>query len=260
VARNPREGAKLMVAEACRNVVCSGAQPVAATNCLNFGNPEHPEVMWQFAEVVDGMTEACNAFGTPVTGGNVSFYNETFGENIYPTPVVGMVGVADDVQHVTTSWFRDVGDTIVLIEPNVLHVGRVALDDELALQRVVLEAIRAGLVKSAHDTSEGGLVVAIAECCYSNMHRAAVGATIRIPSRLEAMKDLFGEYSSRVLVTTRSPAEIVRRAEQAGLRGMTLGTVGGDRLILEYEGERAVDVAIRDLEAAWASGLAGLLS
>jgi phosphoribosylformylglycinamidine synthase len=260
VARNPREGAKLMVAEACRNVVCSGAQPVATTNCLNFGNPEHPEVMWQFSEVVDGMTEACNAFGAPITGGNVSFYNETFGEDIYPTPVVGMLGVVDDVRHVTKSWFRDSGDAIVLIEPETLHVGRVALDDELALQRVALEAIRAGLVKSAHDTSEGGLAVAIAECCYSNIHRAAIGATIRVPSRLEVMKDLFGEYSSRILVTTGDAAEIIRRAEEAGLRGLTLGTVGGDRLILEYEGQRVVDVAIRELEAAWGSGLAKLLS
>jgi phosphoribosylformylglycinamidine synthase len=260
VARNPREGAKLMVAEACRNVVCSGAQPVAATNCLNFGNPEHPEVMWQFSEVVDGMTEACDAFDTPITGGNVSFYNETFGENIYPTPVLGVVGVVDDVRHVTASWFRDAGDTIVLIEPNTLQVGRVALDDELALQRMVLESIRAGLVKSAHDTSEGGLAVAVAECCYSNIHRPAIGATIKIPSRLEAVKDLFGEYSSRILVTTRNPAEIIQRAERSGLRGVQLGSVGGDRLIFDYEGQRAVDVAVADLEAAWAAGLAKLLS
>ncbi|HEX4997882.1 MAG TPA: phosphoribosylformylglycinamidine synthase subunit PurL [Terriglobia bacterium] len=260
VARNPREGAKLMVAEACRNLACSGAEPVAATNCLNFGNPEHPEVMWQFSEVVDGMSEACDAFGTPITGGNVSFYNETFGEDIYPTPVIGVVGVVENVQHVTASWFREAGDTIILIEPGLLQVGRVSLDDELALQRVVREAIRAGLVKSAHDTSEGGLAVAVAECCYSNIHRSAIGATVKIPSRLEALKDLFGEYSSRILVTTRNAAEVIERARQAGLEPVELGTVGGDRLIFEYEGRRAVDVAIEDLEATWASGLAKLLS
>jgi phosphoribosylformylglycinamidine synthase len=115
-------------------------------------------------------------------------------------------------------------------------------------------------VKSAHDTSEGGLAVAVAECCYSNIHRPAIGATIKIPSRLEAVKDLFGEYSSRILVTTRNPAEIIQRAERSGLRGVQLGSVGGDRLIFDYEGQRAVDVAVADLEAAWAAGLAKLLS
>jgi phosphoribosylformylglycinamidine synthase len=206
------------------------------------------------------MTEACTAFGTPITGGNVSLYNETFGEDIYPTPVAGIVGVAADVRHVTTAWYRNPGDTIVLIQPNTMHVGRVAIEDEMALQRVVLDAIRAGLVKSAHDTSEGGLAVAIAECCYSNIHRPPIGATVQVPSRLETMKDLFGEYSSRIIVSTSHAAEIVQRAEAAGLRGVMLGAVGGDRLVLEYEGQRAVDVAVKDLEAVWASGLSKLLS
>src|SRR5262249_43331095 len=138
--------------------------------------------------------------------------------------------------------------------------GRVALEDELALQRVVLDAIRAGHVKSAHDVSEGGLAVAIAECCYSNIHRQAIGAMVKIPSRMEAMKDLFGEYSSRILLSTRDAAEIVQRAEAAGLRAMVVGTVGGDRLILEYEDARAVDVPIAALETAWSSGLPKLLS
>ncbi len=116
VAHNPREGAKMMVAEAARNIVCSGGRPLAATNCLNFGNPEHPEVMWQFSEVVDGMTEACSTFETPITGGNVSFYNETLGGDIYPTPVLGMVGLIENLAHVTTSYFKDAGDSIVLVE------------------------------------------------------------------------------------------------------------------------------------------------
>src|SRR6185436_2551441 len=116
VARNPREGTRLAVAEACRNIVCSGGRPVAATNCLNFGNPEHPEVMWQFSEVVDGMSEACSAFETPITGGNVSFYNETLGGDIYPTPVLGMVGLIENLAHVTSSDFKDAGDSIVLLE------------------------------------------------------------------------------------------------------------------------------------------------
>ena len=260
VARNPREGSKFMVAEACRNIVCSGARPLAATNCLNFGNPEHPEVMWQFREVVDGMSEACSAFGTPITGGNVSFYNETFGEDIYPTPVLGMVGLLEDVSKVMTSSFRDAGDSIVLVETVARLVGRVELDEEKALQRFILDSINAGLIKSAHDISEGGLAVALAECCYSNIHRRALGATVKIPSRLEVMKDLFGEYTSRIILTTRNSQDTIRRAEQAGLRCLAMGQVGGNRLIMEYEGQRAVDVAIEELEAAWRRALPKLLS
>src|SRR5947207_2118184 len=181
VARNPREGAKMAVAEACRNIVCSGGRPLAATNCLNFGNPEHPEVMWQFSEVVDGMSEACSFFGTPITGGNVSFYNETFGGDIYPTPVLGMVGLIEDLTSVTRSSFKDEGDSIVLVEPFNRLVNKVDLDDERAVHNLVAEAIRARLIHSAHDISEGGLAVTIAECCYSNQQRAAVGAEITIP-------------------------------------------------------------------------------
>src|SRR5215470_15960429 len=169
VARNPREGARLAVAEACRNIVCSGGRPLAATNCLNFGNPEHPDVMWQFSEVVDGMTEACDFFGTPITGGNVSFYNETFGGDIYPTPVLGMVGLIEDLSLVTRSSFRKAGDSIVMVEPVTRLVGKVNLDDERAVQNLVAAAIRDQLIHSAHDVSEGGLAVAVAECCYSNL-------------------------------------------------------------------------------------------
>ncbi|HSU87733.1 MAG TPA: phosphoribosylformylglycinamidine synthase subunit PurL, partial [Terriglobia bacterium] len=154
VARNPREGAKMAVAEACRNIVCSGGRPLAATNCLNFGNPEHPEVMWQFSEVVDGMAEACDFFGTPITGGNVSFYNETFGGDIYPTPVLGMVGLIEELSLVTGSSFRESGDSIVLVEPVSRLVGKVNLEDERAVQNLVADAIRDGLIRSAHDVSE----------------------------------------------------------------------------------------------------------
>src|SRR4051812_19466025 len=169
VARNPREGAKMAVAEACRNIVCSGGLPVAATNCLNFGNPEHPEVMWQFSEVVDGMSEACSFFNTPITGGNVSFYNETFGGDIYPTPVLGMVGLIEDISLVTKSAFQDAGDSIVLVETVNLLVGKVNLDEERAVQNLVADAIRDRLVKSAHDVSDGGLAVTLAECCFSTL-------------------------------------------------------------------------------------------
>lgn len=260
VARNPREGAKMAVAEACRNIVCSGGRPLAATNCLNFGNPEHPEVMWQFSEVVDGMTEACNKFETPITGGNVSFYNETFGEDIYPTPVLGVVGVIEDISYVTTSSFKDAGDTIVLVETPSRLLGKVNLDNERALQDFVSEAIRKRLVKSAHDISEGGLAVALAECCYSNVQRQAVGAEVRIPENMETCKDLFGEYSSRVILTTTNAVELKARGRQMGLEVSILGQVGGNRLVLQYRTDRTVDISIEELEAAWRYALPKLLS
>ena len=260
VARHPREGARLTVAEACRNLVCSGARPLAATNCLNFGNPEHPEVMWQFSEVVDGMSEACRAFGTPITGGNVSFYNETFSEDIYPTPVLGMVGIVEDLAHVTSADFKDAGDSILLVEPVQRLAGRVNLEDELALQSVASDAIRAGLIKSAHDVTEGGLAMALAECSYSTIRRPAIGAAVKIPSHLEMCKDLFGEYSSRIILTTTRAFEVIQRAERAGLRCTEIGRAGGARLVLEYEGARAVDVAVEELESAWRRTLPKLLS
>ena len=261
IARNPREGAKLAVAEACRNIVCSGGKPVAATNCLNFGNPEHPEVMWQFSEVVDGITEACNAFGTPITGGNVSFYNETFGEDIYPTPVMGLVGILEDLSLATPSSFRDSGDAILLVETGVHLVGKVNLEEERALQLFVAGEIRGRTIKSAHDLSEGGLAVAVAECCFSDVQRGPIGAEIAVPSEMEVCRDLFGDYTSRILLTTSEAeaAELLKRAAGVGLKGFRLGTVGGTRLILNYEDNRAIDIAIDELEAAWRQGLPHLL-
>jgi len=259
-ARNPREGAKMAVAEACRNIVCAGGRPLAATNCLNFGNPEHPEVMWQFSEVVDGMSEACTFFNTPITGGNVSFYNETFGKDIYPTPVLGMVGLIEDISLVTKSSFRGAGDSIVLVETINRLVGRVDLDEERAIQNFVSAAIRDGLVQSAHDVSEGGLVVALAECCYSTFHRAPIGAEVQVPSHLELVKDLFGEVTTRVILSTTDALELRKRAGQMGLNFYDLGRVGGKWLILHYEGERIVNMGMDELESTWRQGLAKLLS
>jgi phosphoribosylformylglycinamidine synthase subunit PurL len=260
VAQNPREGARLMVAEACRNIVCSGGRPLAATNCLNFGNPEHPEVMWQFSEVVDGMTEACLTFGTPITGGNVSFYNETFERDIYPTPVLGVVGMIDNLEHVTSSHFKDEGDSIVLIETPSRLIGKVDLSEERALQSFVSDAIHAGLIKSAHDISEGGIAVAVAEMCYSTLHRPAIGAAVKIPQYMDACKDLFGEYSSRILLSTTHASDLVRRAERSALRCTEIGRVGGNRLILQHGGKPVVDIAIEELESVWRRTLPKLLS
>jgi phosphoribosylformylglycinamidine synthase len=259
-ARNPREGARMAVAEACRNIVCSGGRPLAATNCLNFGNPEHPEVMWEFSEVVDGMAEACSFFGTPITGGNVSFYNETFGGDIYPTPVLGMVGLLEDVSLATRSSFRKAGDAIVLIEPVNRLVGKVNLEDERAIQNLVAAAIRDRLIHSAHDISEGGLAIAVAECCYSNHAREAIGAEINVPSHLEVRKDVFGEFSSCVLLTTCNAPELRKRAEETGLKFHDLGKVGGNRLTFDYEKVRIIDIAIDELESAWSEALPKLLS
>jgi phosphoribosylformylglycinamidine synthase len=259
-ARHPREGAKLAVAEACRNIVCSGGRPLAATNCLNFGNPEHPEVMWEFSEAVDGIAEACSFFGTPITGGNVSFYNETFGGDIYPTPVLGIVGLVEDLSFVTPSSFRKTGDSIVLVEPLNRLTGKVNLEDERAVQNLVAAAIRDRLIQSAHDISEGGLAIAVAECCYSTLGRAAIGAEINIPSHLEVRKDIFGEFSSAVLLTTNDVPELQRRAEQIGLKFNDLGKVGGNRLILNYENIRVIDIAIDELESAWSEALPKLLT
>jgi len=206
------------------------------------------------------MTEACTAFGTPITGGNVSFYNETFDRDIYPTPVVGIVGIVDNLAHVTSSDFKDEGDSIVLIETPTRLIGRVDLSEEQSLQSFVSDAIHAGLVKSAHDISDGGIGIALAEMCYSTLHRPAIGAAAKIPQYMDACKDLFGEYSSRILLTTTHASDLVRRAERAALRCTEIGRVGGNRLILQHGGQQVVDVAIEEVESVWRRTLPKLLS
>jgi phosphoribosylformylglycinamidine synthase len=206
------------------------------------------------------MTEACTAFGTPITGGNVSFYNETFERDIYPTPVLGMVGLVENLDRVTTSAFRDAGDSIVLIETPARLIGRVNLEEEQALQRFVSDAIHAGLIKSAHDVSDGGIAIALAECCYSNSHRSAIGAAVKIPRYLDAGKDLFGEYSSRILLSTTHASDVVRRAERSGLRCAEIGRVGGARLLLEHSGQAVVDIGVEELEGIWRRTLPKLLN
>ena len=250
----------MAVAEACRNITCSGGRPLAATNCLNFGNPEHPEVMWQFSEVIDGISEACTFFGAPITGGNVSFYNETFGEDIYPTPVLGLVGLIEDISFVTTSSFDQSGDSIVLVETLSQSTGNVNLDDERTIQNFISTAIRDKLVCSAHDVSEGGLAVALAECCYSNIRRDALGVELRIPSNLGRVKDLFGESVTRIVLSTRNAPELIRRARSAGLNCSDLGVVGGRRLTLSYEGERVIDIGVDELESIWRQALPALMA
>jgi phosphoribosylformylglycinamidine (FGAM) synthase-like enzyme len=281
---NPRMGGRIAVAEAARNLVCSGAKPLAITNCLNFGNPYDPEVYWTFAECVTGMGEACRTFDTPVTGGNVSFYNEDPQRIVYPTPVVGMVGLIEDVKQITTQWFKNEGDVIVLLGETKEELGaseylkvihnlvkgdapKLNLEEEKKIQDACLEMIQKGLIKSAHDCSEGGLAVALAECCISSPNR--LGADIKLvgnpalrsePSgsktkgaesniRTDAL--LFGESQSRIVVTTeKKDLPILKKiTSQHKIPFSEIGTVGGERLkISNVSGEKAlVDLRVGEL-------------
>jgi len=269
---DPYEGGKLAVAEAARNVVCAGARPLAITNCLNFGSPERPEIMWQFAEAVRGMADACRALGTPVTGGNVSFYNETLGTAIFPTPIVGMVGLLEDISHATSQWFKAEGDVVFLLgetfeEPGgseylkVVHgmeagrPPRLHLARERAVQQACLEAIRAGIVSSAHDCADGGLAVALAECCMTGPG-PRLGANLTLPGDMRPDVLLFGESASRIVVSVRPEhAEHLRGiARRQRAPCAELGVVGGDHLRLH--GRRfTLDLSVEAIHWAWSTGL-----
>jgi phosphoribosylformylglycinamidine synthase len=268
---DPRAGARLIVAEACRNLVVSGARPLALTNCLNFGSPERPEVMWEFSEVVDGMAEACTAFGTPVTGGNVSFYNETDGRGISPTPVIGMVGIIEDVHHVTTQWFKaenrvivllgstrdDLGATEYLAATRGVVEGRVPqldLAQEKRLQDACLEIIRAGLVDSAHDCADGGLAVALAESAFSAYHKRAIGFEVDLEeSGLDPATLLFAESPSRMILSTTEAnhGQILEIARRYSVAARRIGRTGGDRLVFNVKGRTVIDRPLREVEGAW---------
>jgi phosphoribosylformylglycinamidine synthase len=267
---DPRVGGMIAVAEAARNVVCTGARPLAITNCLNFGSPEDPDVYFQLSEVIDGMAEACRAFESPVVSGNVSLYNESAGEAIWPTPVVGMLGLLDDLDWRCDTGFRREGDLIGLLGSTdgrldgseylaTLH-GRVAgkpaieLDREVALQRLVLDLIHERLLASAHDCSDGGLAIAVAESALRGGLGAAVEPDLH-GGRADAA--LFAETQSRVLISAAPSrwADIERRARAAEVPVTRLGIVGGDRLQIG-----PVDVALDQASAAWENGLSNALA
>ena len=275
---DPHLGAMLAVAEAARNVACSGALPIAATNCLNFGNPERPEIMWQFTRAVEGIGEACLALELPITGGNVSFYNETDGQAIYPTPVMGVVGVIEDATRVLGRTFP-AGESAILLLGSGRGVlggseylktvcGQVAgsladlsLESERALQRLLVELAAAGLIQSAHDCSDGGLAVALAECCIDT---GSMGAELMMPDgggegRADAVDAsiLFGEAPSRVLVSvTDSDFGVVRaRAAAAGVPIAAQGRSGGDRIRISIAGRLLLDMSVVDAEVEWRQGL-----
>jgi len=214
---NPKEGAKIAVAESARNVVCTGAEPLAITNCLNFGNPYKPEVYWTFKKAIEGIGEACRFLNTPVTGGNVSFYNESPDSSVYPTPVIGMVGLIKKLENITTAEFKNDGDLIYLLGEDYEEIGgseflkvihnqvagnipKLDLQTEKDLQKLVLSLIENGLIKSAHDVSDGGILVAVAECCIINQEKP-IGATVNIPVKTRKDFSFFSESQSRIIVS-----------------------------------------------------------
>ena len=279
-AANPREGAKLIVAEAARNVVCVGARPLAITNCLNFASPERPEVMWSFSEVVDGMAEACRVFNTPVVSGNVSFYNETEGKGILPTPVIGMIGLLEDVRRVLQPGFKQAGHVVALLgtthddlsiseyaatvegrsTPEMIAEGAVPaidLDAEAAVQAVCLEAAETGLLASAHDCSDGGLAVALAEGCFSSLNHPATGANVSLYDSLTTTSSLFSESPSRIIISfpESARASIEEIASRHNCPLNVIGNVGGTRLRISHGDQEAISVEVQQLEAAWRSSL-----
>ncbi len=277
---DPAEGGRLAVAEAARNVACAGAVPIGATNCLNFGNPERPEIMWQFSQAVDGIAEACRALDVPITGGNVSLYNETDGQAIYPTPVLGVVGVLDDVTHVLTRVFPEPDLEIVLLGDPAGGLGGseylkqahglvrgapapVDLDRERALQELLVDAARGRWIRSAHDGSDGGLAVTLAECCVES---GAVGAQVDLPESVESIERddrfgvvqaLFGEAPSRVVVSvaTGQRERLLSRARERAVPAVVIGRTGGDRIRLAVAGEQVADIGLDEAEQAWGQGL-----
>jgi phosphoribosylformylglycinamidine synthase len=261
---NPYVGGMITVAEAARNVVCTGAKPLGITNCLNFGNPEKPGIFYQFAECVRGIGDACRVLNTPVTGGNVSFYNENQGEAVFPTPVIGMLGVIDDPRWITPSGFQDEDDCIVLVGPEATHLGgsqysyqrgkvivgpcpELQLEMEREVQAVCREAIRAGLVKSAHDLSEGGLAVTLAESCIRSERQLGAVITMNAQPRLDVA--LFGEAQSRILMSCAASSlnALLQIAKAHNVTASKIGTVGGKRLTIN----RTVDLSIASLQEAY---------
>jgi phosphoribosylformylglycinamidine synthase len=289
---DPWLGAAVSVAEATRNVSITGARPLGITNCLNYGDPTRPEAFWQLEEGVRGLGDACRALGLPVTGGNVSLYNESPGGSIAPTPEIGVVGLLDDVSIRVGPGFVDAGDVVVLVGsamPGLLgsayaELAGAAPEDgppsldlarEAAVQAFVREAIARRLVVSAQDVGGGGLAVAVAEGCLWGADDRGIGADLRLPVAGAPAVELFGESPSRLIVSARPrhvPA-LVLLARQHGLPVETLGTVGGDRLVIELAGQGAtgaaeergsrvadaVDVSIAALRHAWDHGLAQAL-
>jgi len=274
---DPYQGAQLVLAEATRNLVCVGAEPAGVTDCLNFGNPEKPDRFWQFTRCVEGLADACRSFRLPVVSGNVSFYNETPDTAVYPTPVLGVVGVLQDVRRHCTPGFKRSGDVVMLLGDTHEDLGgteylkrihglvtgkppALDLEREKSVQAVCLAAVREGLAASAHDCSDGGLAVALAECCIWG----GIGAAMTLPQeprdiRLDAR--LFGESPSRILISAQPEKadRIQKLAADSGLPVYVLGRVGGDTLEIQIDGEARVSEDVSALERIWREAIPALM-
>jgi phosphoribosylformylglycinamidine synthase subunit PurL len=269
---DPRRGAMLAVAEAARNVACAGGIPIGATNCLNFGNPERPEIMWQFVETVEGLAEACRALDIPITGGNVSLYNETDGRAIYPTPVIGVVGLIEDATRALSRVFRHAGDDVVLLgegfgelggseylksvhglvrgAPPALDVAR-----ERALISLLTQAAASGLLQSAHDCSDGGIAVALAESAFDT---EGIGLEVDVPSTISGLAaTLFGESASRAIVSLR-PGDrqaLMEMAAANGVPALAIGRTGGSSIRIAVAGELVIECSLAKAEQIWKTSL-----
>lgn len=250
---NPKEGTKIAVAESARNIVCSGGKPLAITNCLNYGNPYKPEVYWTFKESIEGMGEACRFFDTPVTGGNVSFYNESPDTAVYPTPVIGMVGLIEDLNHITTAQFKNVGDLIYVFGEDKEELGgseylkvvhgkvegnspSIDLQAEKDLHQTILSLIADGLIESAHDISEGGIICALAECTLIDDENP-VGAEVIIPIKTREDFTLFSETQSRIIVTVKpqNKEEFEKKASKLFTPYLQIGKTVKDKFTVNKE-------------------------
>ena len=279
---NPYVGGALAVAEAARNLVCSGAQPIGVTDCLNFGNPERQDIMWQFVLTVEGIADACRTFGIPVVSGNVSLYNETNGLSIYPTPIIGMVGLIEPADRMVTQWFKTPGDQVLLLGETredlggteylkVVHYREqgappwLNLETEKALHACMLRLIAEGVVQSAHDCSDGGLAVTLAECCFSpeTASDSPLGATIQLDANgLRSDALLFGESPSRIILSVSSgqAEHVLAIAREHEVPARDIGTVGGDRLNVHVNEVPTIDMPVATLFEQWSGSLESKLS
>jgi len=274
---DPYLGGAIAVAEAARNVACSGAEPLAITNCLNFGNPEKPEIFYQLNSAIQGMASACRVLNTPVTGGNVSLYNETKGQAVYPTPTVGMVGLLRDINNRVTQGFKKAGDVVLMLGIThdelggseylkVIHAlerglpPQLNLELERDLQGVLITAAQQGYLKSAHDCAEGGLAVTIAESAVTG----GFGADVEIANsggiRLDSL--LFGESQSRVVVSV-APAHVESLQKLCGDKGVpstVIGTVGGQKLVIRVDGQEVLSQPLAQIKKTWREAIPCLMS
>ncbi|MCV4234397.1 phosphoribosylformylglycinamidine synthase subunit PurL [Virgibacillus sp. LDC1] len=272
---DPELGGRIAVSEAARNIVCSGAEPLAITDNLNFGSPEKPEIFWQMEKAVDGMAEACRVLETPVIGGNVSLYNENAKGAIYPTPVVGMVGLIHDTDHITTQGFKAEGDAIYVLGDTRDELGgsefqamihgvsegrppELNLDTEKKLLGGVLKAIQSGLVQSAHDVSEGGLAAALAESCISGN----VGASVQWSTDLRSDVALFSESQSRIVLSVSPDHKnaLEKLLQEAGVPFTALGVVGGNKLSININGASALEESVEALKSVWEDAIPCLMN